>query len=924
MRPSQGRRLVALLLCISILLCVAGVNLTSVAAAKKKTGIITASSLNVRIGPGTTYDKLVVNGVNAFLKQGDTVTILKESSGWYYIKFEFYQTTVKGYVSADYVQVEDATSAEPTPEVTPTPTVTPTLTPTPTSAGAIYTKELEVDEITNEIAAAVNVSVLNLRSKASTSGTVVAKLNLGTLVTVTNELNTVNGKWYKIEVDETGDCGYVLSDYISILFDETIKSYLSVSETIYPRKSASDKGAYIKTSAGKKISLKNEKAVTVIAEKTVKDVKWFRISFKVSGVSYKGYVKADLVRFKQTVYEKEEVTDTPTLAPTEKVTPTPTPTPSNSVTPTPTPSNSVTPTPEVTITPTPTEAAKQIQGAILKNNTTATIYASPGFGQCNVADQYGGLVYIYRFKPFAVYEKVTMDGYDWYYVGAKQNDSLFYGYILADYVELDSSYDSEVSTWYSPNMEVPQVTPGISIPPSVSVTITPTPTPTSNPSNMVTSNEAFEMKLADQGFPESYKVLLRQLHEQYPLWEFEAYQTGLDWNTVIENESEVGLNLITNSKSIEWKSLATGAYKWTTDKFVPFDGSTWVTASQAAIEYYMDPRNFITANGIFQFELLSYRKSYQDVEGVENILKNTAMANREFTFTDDFGVVQTMTYAEAFIAAAEYANVSPYHLATRVKQEVVTGTNTLSNSVSGTVLGYEGLYNFYNIGAYHSTSSGGAVINALKYALTGTGNAELDALYRIPWDNPYDAIVGGAYYIGRNYINRGDEVYHSQDTIYLQKFNVTNKTTYRHQYMANVEATFAESKKMFAAVKDFTNLPLVFSIPVYVNMPSNAAPYPATQYNPNNWLKTLSVTDANGNELIMTPTFDISANCDYSLIVSAEVDLVNVSATTVSSKASVIAGTGAYTLNTGTNQLSVIVKAENGDMRAYNIYIVKP
>lgn len=889
MRPSQGRRLIAMLLCISLLLSVAGVNLTSVAAAKK-TGIITASSLNVRTGPGTTYDKLVVNGVNAYLKQGETVTILKESSGWYYIKFEFCQTTAKGYVSADYVQVEETSTSEPTPEVTPTPTATPTLAPTPTTTGVIYTTELEVDEITNEIAAAVNVSVLNLRSKASTSGTVVAKLSLGTLVTITNELNTENGKWYKIEVDETGACGYVLSDYISILFDETIKSYLNVSAAIYPRKTASEKGAYLKTSGGKKLSLKNEKAVTVIAEKTVKNVKWFRISFKVSGVSYKGYVKADLVHFKQTVYAKEEVTETPTPTPTKKVT--------------------------------PTEAAKQIQGAVLRNNMTVTIYSSPGFGQCNVVDQYGSLVYIYQFKPFAVYEKVTIDGYDWYYVGTKQNDSLFYGYILVDYVKLDTSYDSEVSTWYAPNMEVPQVTPSISTTPSVSVTITATPTPT--PSNTVTSNEAFEMKLADQGFPESYKVLLRQLHEQYPFWEFEAYQTGLDWNTVIEKESEIGLNLITNSKPIEWKSLATGAYKWTTDKFVPFDGSTWVTASEAAIAYYMDPRNFLTANGIFQFELLSYRKSYQNVEGVENILKNTAMANRKFTFTDDAGIVQTMTYAEAFIAAAEYANVSPYHLATRVKQEVVTGTNTLSNSVSGTVPDYEGLYNFYNIGAYHSTSSGGAVINALKYALTGSGNATLDALYKIPWDNPYDAIVGGAYYIGRNYINRGNEVYHSQDTIYLQKFNVTNKTTYRHQYMANVEATFAESKKMFAAVEDFSNLPLVFSIPVYVNMPSEAAPYPTTQYNPNNWLKTLSLTDANGNELIMTPTFDLSADCDYSLIVNAEVELVNVSATTVSSKAAIIAGTGAYALNAGTNQLSVIVKAENGDIRTYNIYIVKP
>lgn len=66
--------------------------------------------------------------------------------------------------------------------------------------------------------------------------------------------------------------------------------------------------------------------------------------------------------------------------------------------------------------------------------------------------------------------------------------------------------------------------------------------------------------------------------------------------------------------------------------------------------------------------------------------------------------------------AAESYDVSPYHLVSRVIQEV--GSNG-SRSVSGTEPGYEGIYNYYNIGAYQSSDP---VINALKWASTPSSN----------------------------------------------------------------------------------------------------------------------------------------------------------------------------------------------------------
>ena len=62
---------------------------------EQKRGLITASALNVRSGPGTTYDKV------ATLKGGNVVDIVSDpGNGWYQIE--------SGYVSAEYVTLVDA------------------------------------------------------------------------------------------------------------------------------------------------------------------------------------------------------------------------------------------------------------------------------------------------------------------------------------------------------------------------------------------------------------------------------------------------------------------------------------------------------------------------------------------------------------------------------------------------------------------------------------------------------------------------------------------------------------------------------------------------------------------------------------------------------------------------------------------------
>lgn len=69
------------------------------------------------------------------------------------------------------------------------------------------------------------------------------------------------------------------------------------------------------------------------------------------------------------------------------------------------------------------------------------------------------------------------------------------------------------------------------------------------------------------------------------------------------------------------------------------------------------------------------------------------------------------------IGAEENRQVSPFHLAARVLQEQGQGTSPL---ISGIYPGYEGYYNYFNVGASGSTNEQ-VIINGLNYAKIITG-----------------------------------------------------------------------------------------------------------------------------------------------------------------------------------------------------------
>jgi len=412
------------------------------------------------------------------------------------------------------------------------------------------------------------------------------------------------------------------------------------------------------------------------------------------------------------------------------------------------------------------------------------------------------------------------------------------------------------------------------------------------------SDADFESYMTKQGFPESYKPYLRTLHEQHPKWIFTAQKLGVDWNTALKEECVVGRNLVHSSALASWKSMEKGAYDFNGGYWYGLDGS-WVAASKEIIMYYMDPRNFLNDTYIFMFENQSYNSSYQTESGVKTILADTFMSG-SYTCPD---TKKKYTYSQTFMDAAKKSGVSPYHLASRCRNE--QGVNGAPQSL-GTVKGYENYFNFFDIQAY-ATSTMTAAEMGCKYAKT------TNPTYLLPWTNQYKSIVGGSIFLGTGYITKG------QDTLYLQKFDMVDggNGLYYHQYMTCVfgQANEAISLKN-AYSQDILNSAMEFKIPVYNNMPDKLCPKPTSSGDNNNYLKSLSVSGTS-----ISPKFD-KFTASYTAKVNAEVSSVTVNANPLG-KSAKVSGNGKVSLKTGENTVKVTCTAASGVKRTYTIKITR-
>ena len=315
---------------------------------------------------------------------------------------------------------------------------------------------------------------------------------------------------------------------------------------------------------------------------------------------------------------------------------------------------------------------------------------------------------------------------------------------------------------------------------------------------------ACEAEMKEAGFPASYWSGLCSLKQAHPNWEFKAVITGLDWTSAVNSFTSCGDSLLQTSNS-EW-----------IDTSCSYKEGGFVSVNQEAVAYYLDPRNFFSERYIFQFEDNRYNSAleahYADIARV--IVDGADFYKYHYNLGYDI--------SKDIVEGGKTYNVSPTHLASRMYQELGTGTR-LQNLYKGNFAGeisyapvnedgthyydFRGYYNFYNIGVsgYCVTGGGGATYCGLKKAIS------------LGWNSVNKAIVGGATFLYDDYISIG------QYTSYLERFNVvpTNSSSlYMHYYMANMQAPSSEASTAYNAYKELGLLDsaFVFYIPVYNNM----------------------------------------------------------------------------------------------------------
>lgn len=391
----------------------------------------------------------------------------------------------------------------------------------------------------------------------------------------------------------------------------------------------------------------------------------------------------------------------------------------------------------------------------------------------------------------------------------------------------------------------------------------------------VKPDATFEEQLAQ--FPEDFKEPLRLLHSMYPNWKFVADKLSVTFDEALNAESVFPKKLVPASYPNSLKSMGKDAYNWTTHTWAQNAGN-WVGASKELIAYFMDPRNFLNTTDIWMFATLSFDRTSQTREGVEAIVADTFLANGFEDKSDYNG-----SYIDIIMEAAAQSDVSPYMIASTIKQE--QGTEGTSSLISGTYTGYQGYYNFFNFGA-----SGSSEADVIKNGLTYAKNNG--------WTSRSKAIIGGAKKISGNYFSKG------QNTYYYKNFDVKSGK-FSFQYAQNIYDSKNSSASLRKIYISQTDSALTFNIPIYKNMWETAPAKPEENSKVNNYyFKTLSVSG-----------FDMYTQ-SYSLNVSG-----NTSLTYTLPAGAAYTGSASYALQKGSNTVTLPVKAETGVVNNYTLKI---
>ena len=398
------------------------------------------------------------------------------------------------------------------------------------------------------------------------------------------------------------------------------------------------------------------------------------------------------------------------------------------------------------------------------------------------------------------------------------------------------------------------------------------------------------------------------LHTVYPQWEFVPDVTGLSLKESAKKEEDKCVLQTGNSNYYLRPNPIEKDYYYIKD---------------SVIEAFMDPRNLMYEQFMFQFLDLEASKEIANEAAMKKIVGSGNLSN----------------YLNEVMEAARINNINPLHILARSTLEgankaTYSGVTGLYTTNSGHLShqGYslDGYYNFFNVGSYATSTYPYTVQRGLAYAagfleedkciVMDENNvphysAEIcgELSYQRPWDSQAKAISGGSEVLANGYIRKG------QNTLYYEKFNVSSYRTYNvytHQYMTNVYSPINEGGTLYSAYKagDLLNSPFRFIIPVYTDLvdKEEEAATPIDK----NGDATLKEIKING-ELVTGFDKDV---VEYPYSIKTNEEKFQVTATP-NYPLTKVEGTGEYTFTDEAATVKIDTTAEDGTQLSYVITV---
>ncbi|WP_350346190.1 SH3 domain-containing protein [Heyndrickxia faecalis] len=205
----------------------------------------------------------------------------------------------------------------------------------------------------------------------------------------------------------------------------------------------------------------------------------------------------------------------------------------------------------------------------------------------------------------------------------------------------------------------------------------------------------------------------------------------------------------------------------------------WKKATNNEVKYYLNPANFISDPvRSLQFLKLTTTANLSAAEVNQKILAGKGILSGK---------------ASTFLTAAKQNGVNEIYLIAHALLETGNGTSQLANGVQ-----YNGktVYNMYGIGA----NDGNPIQNGAAYA------------YHQSWTTPEAAIIGGAKFINSNYLGVG------QDTLYKMRWNPDSAATNgyaSHQYATDIGWAYKQVNEIYNLYNLLDHYGMTLEVPSY-------------------------------------------------------------------------------------------------------------